>query len=48
MVTLASRSVLGEYLTSRNDQHSVGKLRVRGAQIHGLLGAVLNHREMNV
>ena len=47
MVRLPSKSVLNEYLTSRSDQHSVGKLRVRGVQIHALLGKVLNRGEMN-
>ena len=48
MVRLPGQSVLSEYSTSRNGQHSVGKLRVRGVQIHAVLGMVLNRGEMNV
>eukprot|EP00984_Skeletonema_dohrnii_P022484 scaffold11603_cov72-Skeletonema_dohrnii-CCMP3373.AAC.1 len=37
MVTLPSKSVLSEYWSSKVGQHSYGKLRVRGAQIHSVL-----------
>ncbi len=46
MVSLSSKSVLSEYLTSENVQHSSRKLRVRGVQIRCLLGNVLNRGEM--
>ena len=46
MVTLASMFVLSEYLASENVQHSFGKLRVRGVQIRGVPGNVLNRCEM--
>ena len=46
MVTLTTMFVLSEYLTPENVQHSSGKLRVRGVQIRGLLGNVLNRGEM--
>ena len=46
MVSLTTMFVLSEYLTSEYVQHSSGKLRVRGVQIRGLLGNVLNRGEM--
>ena len=45
-ISLASRSVLSEYLTSENVQHSFGKLRVRGVQIRTVSEALWNHCEV--
>ena len=38
MVTLASMFVLSEYWSYEGGEHSFGKLRVRGVQIHGVPG----------
>ena len=48
MVTLASMFVLSEYLTSKDGQHSSGKLRVRGLQIRIVPEQFPNHCEVNV
>ena len=48
MVTLASMFVLSEYLTSKDGQHSSGKLRVRRLQIRIVPEQFLNHCEVNV
>eukprot|EP00985_Skeletonema_marinoi_P009737 scaffold4531_cov140-Skeletonema_marinoi.AAC.1 len=48
MVTLASKSVLSEYWSSKVGQYSYGKLRVRGVQIRGDLSKVLNRCVMDV
>ena len=49
MVTLASMFVLSEYLTSKDGQHSSGKLRgVRGLQIRIVPEQFSNHCEVNV
>jgi len=48
MVTLASKSVLSEYWSSKVGQYSYGKLRVRGVQIRGDLSKVLNRCDVYV
>ncbi len=44
----ASMFVLSEYLTSKDGQHSSGKLKVRGLQIHIVPEQFPNHCEVNV
>ncbi len=48
MVTLASMFVLSEYFTSKDGQHSPGKLRVRRLKIRIVPKQFPNHCEVNV